>query len=446
MWDYDFQGYYVDPLAMTALDYAAFANAASYQYGVVIGADDVSAMTDQQRIDYLATLDDFLDGIHNGGYQQGNDQNSNYDRPWEDAAPLSISFIETFGWMPHVQEMAGYQWFAYMNRDVDPEFLEAISEADRDIYLSTGSSPSSDLTSLLLSNSVMSGQGGFRYEWVPGYDYFVEPTATNEGGPVIVAGRWDIVANNPGITQGNLYEQGDGGSYLAGLLGITADLATLVDGIYNEVVVHPSIILTTEQAGILAQFKALVWGQRAQLAEIPDGHLIPLDGGGVVTGAELKAAWARVDFQINPAFTYYPRNQSDRGQADWNFGDPIISLNLNMLDGYSSLAGLVYLVLHELGHLTQAARNVTASFRHDGYSPSELVYMEQYANTIGLAIANATNQPYLPNPRHGFLPTVPSFTSPATGGSTGGSTGDPGDGGTGGGGTGGGGAGGDYVP
>lgn len=128
MWDFDFQGITVDPLTMTALDYAAFANAATYQYGVLINAGQVETMSDQQRIDYLATLDAFLDGVHDGGYSGGNDQNSYYDQPWQDAAPLGEMFIATFGWMPHVQQMAGYQYWTYQNQDIDPELLEAFSE------------------------------------------------------------------------------------------------------------------------------------------------------------------------------------------------------------------------------------------------------------------------------------------------------------------------------
>lgn len=145
MWDFDFQGHILDLSTMSALEFAAFANAASYQYGVLVSADDVSAMTLQQRNDYLQTLDDFLDGVHNGGYSGGSDQNSYYYQA-ADSAPLGYDFVQTFGWMPHVQQMAGYDYWDYLTQDIDPEFLEEISEDYRQAYMSGEGSYASDLS------------------------------------------------------------------------------------------------------------------------------------------------------------------------------------------------------------------------------------------------------------------------------------------------------------
>src|SRR3990170_6930176 len=133
MWDFDFQGVQVNPLNWNPLEFAAFANAASSEYGVMITADDVTVMTGDQRVAYLQTLDEFLDGVYTASYSQGSDQNSYYT-DYADAAPLGMDFIETYGWMPHVQQMAGYQYYNYLTQDIDPEFLEAISDANYQNY------------------------------------------------------------------------------------------------------------------------------------------------------------------------------------------------------------------------------------------------------------------------------------------------------------------------
>jgi uncharacterized membrane protein YgcG len=406
MWDFDFQGIIVNPAEWSALEFAAFANAASYQYGVLIGADDASAMTLQQRTDYLATLDGFLDGIHSGGYQGGSDQNSYYRDP-ADSAPLGFDFIQTFGWMPHVQQMAGYDYWTFLTQDIDPEFLEAISDNYLQGYISGSGSSATDLTTLLLVNSALAG--------------------TDNDEEVIVAGHWEIVANGSGNTYGTSSE-GDGANYLAGLAGITAALPALVDAFFNEVILHPSITLTAEQQVKFDAFKAVVRAMGAQLAEIPDNAVLDLGGGLMVTGSELKSTWALLDIWINPANTPYD-NGTTRGEANYNFGDPKVSFNIDTLMDYcDSPAEMIYLVLHELGHLTQAGLQVNRDLQA-GTVTSE--YNEQFASTIALAIAQATQQPTLATVTYGYLPTVPSFTVPTTGttggtGGTGGSTGDTG--------------------
>jgi hypothetical protein len=74
-----------------------------------------------------AVLDDltiFFNELGGPIVEHGNDQNSYYDDP-ADQAPLSALFLQDFGWMPHVQSMAGAHYFDYLTSDVDPEFMLA---------------------------------------------------------------------------------------------------------------------------------------------------------------------------------------------------------------------------------------------------------------------------------------------------------------------------------
>src|SRR3954451_19666144 len=58
---------------------------------------------------WQGVLDDlsvFFDELEGPVVEHGNDQNSYYDDP-ADSAPLGALFLDAFGFLPHVQDMAG---------------------------------------------------------------------------------------------------------------------------------------------------------------------------------------------------------------------------------------------------------------------------------------------------------------------------------------------------
>jgi hypothetical protein len=74
---------------------------------------------------WQGVLDDlsvFFDELEGPVVEHGNDQNSYYDDP-ADSAPLGALFLDAFGFLPHVQDMAGAHYFDYLTSDTDPEFL-----------------------------------------------------------------------------------------------------------------------------------------------------------------------------------------------------------------------------------------------------------------------------------------------------------------------------------
>jgi hypothetical protein len=117
---------------------------------------------------------------------------------------------------------------------------------------------------------------------------------------------------------------------------------------------------------------------------LADDARIKLKDGSYVTGAHLKELWAKTDFVINPKDSSY-LNGTERGEAKYNGGDPVISANIDLIADYGrhSQAGLNYLVLHEVGHLTSANR----AFDYVDANPQHEV--EQMANDIARAITHA---------------------------------------------------------
>ncbi len=426
MWDYDFQGIIIDPLSFTDIEYAAFANVASSPFGVAITSDDVSVMTPEQRIEYMQSLDAFLDGYSNTSYSPGSDQNS-YWNDYSDYAPLGADFMAQYGWMPGLSQTGGYHFYDYLTQDIDPEFLEAISNDQYQNYQANGSSLSFDLGQNLIMNGAFAGTNGFTTVWVDG-----PPVYTDDGTIVVTAGHWEVRAPAPGITYGNIANDGDGASFLSATLAISASLATLVDALHVDVVVKEGTVLTDAQKAIIAEFKVLVNNIAKQLSEIPDNAILTMANGSTITGAQLKAAWARVDFQINPeGFNGY-RNGSARGEADWANGNPVVSFNIDLLEDYAAIGGgLEYLAFHELGHLTLAGRNLNGLLDAGGMTAAENEQNEEFANSVARAISNATGQPVLAwDPTYGYEAGNAQFAvPPPAGGDTGGGGGYGGGGG-----------------
>jgi hypothetical protein len=165
---------------------------------------------------------------------------------------------------------------------------------------------------------------------------------------------------------------------------------------------------TEEQRKVIEAFKEAIGRADQAISKIPDDARIKLKDGSTVTGKELKEFWAKTDFVINPAgFSDY-KNKSERGESDYKDGDPVISQNIDNIEGYngSGLAGLNYLVLHEIGHLTRANRDMNDDLFK---SPSAV---EQMANDIARAIAHSAGLDNLANPGYGYSTPDPlEFTT-----------------------------------
>ncbi|MBV7257178.1 hypothetical protein KCG44_10330 [Pacificimonas sp. WHA3] len=113
----------------------------------------------------------------------------------------------------------------------------------------------------------------------------------------------------------------------------------------------------TEQAAI-DKLKADILKVGAAINALASNAQITLGDGTVVTGAELKAAWANTDFTVNPAQYNGYANRSGRGEADFNGGNPEISLNIDVIQAYQAhQGGGNYLILHELGHFSENNNN-----------------------------------------------------------------------------------------
>ncbi len=178
--------------------------------------------------------------------------------------------------------------------------------------------------------------------------------------------------------------------------------------------------VTPEQKVLIEKFKTAVENATNAIRALDDAERIKMNDGSFVTGYELKKLWALTDFVIHPDTKTYA-NGTTRGEADYNNGNPQISLNIGVVDGYEDhgAAGLDFMILHELGHLTAANRN----FDRITSNPQSAV--EEMANDIARAIAHDALIPILgPSSTITYGTETPRiFEIPADDGDTGGETG-----------------------
>lgn len=158
--------------------------------------------------------------------------------------------------------------------------------------------------------------------------------------------------------------------------------------------------LTPSEEQALQKLQETITAIDAAIRALASNAILVLPNGKTVTGADLKAIWAKIDFVINENEPY--GNLSYRGEANV-FGqdtqnvsanDYQISFNIHnqALDGYDHReGGMNYLVAHELGHLTQWW---TPNFNN-----------EQMANDIGRAILASAGLDYLGEPEGGGYST-----------------------------------------
>jgi hypothetical protein len=261
-----------------------------------------------------------------------------------------------------------------------------------------------------------------------GKDYRVSNEG-EEGEEVVVVGKrlpGNVLVWDDGNTgEPTEHPPGDGG----GGGGGGEPTETLPDEASVDIKLNINRPLTDDEKADLEDLKKTIAALEKAIMELADNAVLRLPNGADVTGAELKVLWAKMDFVINDVGHIYgtvtdsqgnvfPGNQTDRGQANPNWGNPEISFNIDLLDEYNDLdGGLNYLVAHELGHISQATTN---------YYSSEIT-----ANDIARALLNGAGLDYLENPNGGgYTPGAPmQFSAAPSGGGGGGGPGGWGGGG-----------------
>jgi hypothetical protein len=118
--------------------------------------------------------------------------------------------------------------------------------------------------------------------------------------------------------------------------------------------------------------------------------------GAHTTASELKFIWSKIDFVVNLETGF--DNGSGLGQADYNYGDPIVTFNINTLVSYSTGSDTMnFLVAHELGHLSMAGDPNGNPFYTD----------QRTANDVARALLHGAGLPYWDNPGFGYTDGAP---------------------------------------
>lgn len=170
--------------------------------------------------------------------------------------------------------------------------------------------------------------------------------------------------------------------------------------------------LTAEQKAAIEEFEQEVAKVDAWISNLPDNAVLRLSDGSEVTGAEVKEAWAKLDFTINPAGTTY-LNGTQVGEANWNAGDPVVSFNIDYLTSQSNVAGaeLGWMIGHELGHLVSDQRAQLDILVQGGMTADEMRQHQQMANDIAYALAQY-NGTTLDTTRYDYTNPNPTFQMP----------------------------------
>ncbi|SFG37570.1 hypothetical protein SAMN05518801_12054 [Novosphingobium sp. CF614] len=152
----------------------------------------------------------------------------------------------------------------------------------------------------------------------------------------------------------------------------------------------------------------------AYVKALPDNARLTLDNGQVVTGAEVKEAWAKADFVVNDTGTAYA-NGTTRGEANYNNGDPVVSMNIDNISTYNlSPGGVDYLPLHEVAHVTADQRSDYAALQggEGGYTAAEAAAFEARASDIARAITEYSGGTTLADDGGRYSPGHPTFQEP----------------------------------
>lgn len=179
--------------------------------------------------------------------------------------------------------------------------------------------------------------------------------------------------------------------------------------------------LNADEQHAVAELNTAIGNVTRVINGIPNEARMTLADGRTVSGQELREMWSKSEFIINDTtYTEY-RNESDRGEADYNGGHPRISYNIDVLTDYSRTpGGMNYLALHEIGHMTVAGRQTNAEVHHDKVlTHAENEINERLANDVARGIAHHGRLPVLPATgisaptQGGYSAEIPSFDTPA---------------------------------
>lgn len=180
------------------------------------------------------------------------------------------------------------------------------------------------------------------------------------------------------------------------------------DSASHEVKLNLTHTPTAAEQKAIDNLKARVAAVDAAINGLSDTVVYTLSGGKTATGAEIKDAWSKTDFTINENSHVYA-NGGRNGEANWNNGNPEIAFNIGTLQGYDAFgtAGLNYLILHELSHLTEVQRaNLADAYSDGAYTEAERHAHELEANnltralgeTLGLNVVNTPGDGYSTDP------------------------------------------------
>lgn len=171
--------------------------------------------------------------------------------------------------------------------------------------------------------------------------------------------------------------------------------------------------LTADEQKAINDLNVSIQNTTNAIGLIPNDAHVTLFNGKTVTGAELKQLWAVTDFVVNDNNFVYP-NGTNRSEANYNGGNPVISVNISLLSNYDAVpGGLNYFTLHELGHMTDAGRTENAAYQGGTATADQ---NERLANDVAWAISAYSGEQILPDSgpqaptQGGYSPGHPVFT------------------------------------
>lgn len=207
-----------------------------------------------------------------------------------------------------------------------------------------------------------------------------------------------------GSTSGPNYtdsENADGTGTFVGAIGRT----TPTDE--SEISIDIMIFRTPTASEIqaIANFRDAVSQATNAIESINDAARVQVSPGRFVTGAELKAIWAKMDFVIHDTGTNLGGGTTTGIAGDFASDQPT-QYTLGYLDSMDDFpGGSLFAMLHELGHMTQAGEDLWAAAYQDGHvDPTEMAANQRLANNVAFAVANAGGLPIYIDPFFGQDP------------------------------------------
>lgn len=212
-------------------------------------------------------------------------------------------------------------------------------------------------------------------EWVMNEDPFLLPAFGDGSGPAPATEGVDSPAYVPPATDlGDVIVTGDregtfwwfnGGNW-SWYIPSSGDIGAgpMPDGYYQPPVQDPEPPVShdgqPESVAAAAQLAQVVRAVDEEIDKIPDARVFQLPDGRTITGAEIKAIWNAMSFNVTHNVLYGP------GRAGANVNGAV-SINASAITGYAAhgSAGTNYLLLHEIAHVTPAGQAYDAKFFTD---------------------------------------------------------------------------------